>query len=122
MTILRKPKNNWETKACIRLTLKKNFCELVDKSNSSFREFKRIGCISNITLKYFTYEFKKATNLGKFYLLPKIHNTFFLKYNVMAEVNLFSDDIKFTYEYNKDTISFLDLKVILSDGKLITSL
>ena len=40
----------------------------------------------------------------------------------MAEFNLFSDDIKFTYEYNKDTISFLDLKVILSNGKLITSL
>ena len=40
----------------------------------------------------------------------------------MTEFNLFSDDIKFTYEYNKDTISFLDLKVILSNGKLITSL
>ena len=26
--------------------------------------------------------------------------------NFMAEFNLFSDDIKFTYEYNKDTISF----------------
>ena len=42
--------------------------------------------------------------------------------NFMAEFNLFSDDIKFTYEYNKDSISFLDLKVILSNGKLITSL
>ena len=42
--------------------------------------------------------------------------------NFMAEFNLFSDDIKFTYEYNKDTISFLDLKVISSNGKLITSL
>ena len=72
-----KPKNNWETKACIRrLTLKKNFCELVDKGNSSFKEFKRIGCISNKTLKYFTYEFKKATNFGKFYLLPKIHKRY----------------------------------------------
>ena len=30
-------------------------------------------CISDKTLKYFTYEFKKATNLGKFYILPKIH-------------------------------------------------
>ena len=27
----------------------------------------------------------------------------------MTEFNLFSDDIKFTYEYNKDSISFLDL-------------
>ena len=46
--------------------------ELVDKSNSSFKELKRMGCISDKTLKYFTYELKKATNLGKFYLLPKI--------------------------------------------------
>ena len=29
--------------------------------------------ISNKTSKYFTYDFKKATNLGKYYLLPKIH-------------------------------------------------
>ena len=42
--------------------------------------------------------------------------------NFMAEFNLLSDDIKFTYEYNKDTISFLDLKVTLSNGKLTTSL
>ena len=32
-----------------------------------------MGCISYKTLKCFTYEFKKATNLGTFYLLPKIH-------------------------------------------------
>ena len=30
-------------------------------------------CISDKTLKYFTYEFKKATNLEVFYLVPKIH-------------------------------------------------
>ena len=29
----------------------------------------------------------------------------------MTEFNLFSDDIKFTYEYNKDSISFLDLEM-----------
>ena len=41
----------------------------------------------------------------------------------MAKNNLLSDDIKFTYEYNKDTIPFLDLKVTSSNfGKLITSL
>ena len=38
----------------------------------------------------------------------------------MAELNSFSD--KFTYEYNKDSIPFLDLKFISSNGKLITSL
>ena len=31
------------------------------------------GCISDQTLKYITYEYKKSTNLGKVYLLPKIH-------------------------------------------------
>ena len=47
--------------------------ELVDNSNCFFKELKRKGCISDKTLKYFTYEYQKATNLGKFYLLPKIH-------------------------------------------------
>ena len=42
--------------------------------------------------------------------------------NFIAEFNLFSDDIKFTCEYNKDIISFLDLKVTSLNGKLITSL
>ena len=42
--------------------------------------------------------------------------------NFMAEFDLFSDDIKFTYYYDKDTISFLDPKFILSNGKLITNL
>ena len=30
----------------------------------------------------------------------------------MTEFNLFSDDIKFTYEYNSDSISFLDLGML----------
>ena len=33
----------------------KLLCELVDKSNSSFKELKRMMCISDKTLKYFTY-------------------------------------------------------------------
>ena len=28
-------------------------------------------------MKYFTFEYKKAYNLGKFYLLPKIHKRLF---------------------------------------------
>ena len=51
----------------------KLLCELVDKSNSSFKKLKRMRYISDKTLKCFTYDFKKATNLGKFCLLPKIH-------------------------------------------------
>ena len=46
--------------------------ELVHERNSSFKELKKIGCISDKTFKYFTYEFKKATNLGKFNRHPKI--------------------------------------------------
>ena len=42
--------------------------------------------------------------------------------NFMTEFNLFTDDIKFTFEYISDSISFLDLIFILSNGKLITSL
>ena len=38
--------------------------DLVDKSNSSFKGIKRMGCIFDRILKYFTNEFKKATNLG----------------------------------------------------------
>ena len=34
--------------------IEKRFCELVDKSNFSFKELKRMGCISDKTLKYFT--------------------------------------------------------------------
>ena len=51
----------------------KLLCELVDKSNSSFKELKRMGCILDKTLKYFTYKFKKATNLEVFDLCLKIH-------------------------------------------------
>ena len=40
--------------------------DLVAKSN-------KILLISEKGLKYFTYSFKKATNLGKLYFLPKTH-------------------------------------------------
>ena len=36
-----------------------------------------MGCITEKELKYFSIEFKKATNLGKLYLLPKIHKRMF---------------------------------------------
>ena len=47
--------------------------DLVDKSNKMFRNLKSQGKITEKELKYFTYEYQKATNLGKMYLLPKIH-------------------------------------------------
>ena len=48
-------------------------CELVTKSNGFLKDLRRSGCIMEKELKYFSYEYKKITNLGKLYLLPKIH-------------------------------------------------
>ena len=59
-----------------------NLSELVDKSNHFFEGVKTKGYITDknleyyITdknLEYFTYQYKKACNLSKLYLLPKIH-------------------------------------------------
>ena len=47
--------------------------ELVGKSNKLFQNLKAQGKISEKQFKYFTYKYKKVTNLGKLYLLPKIH-------------------------------------------------
>ena len=46
---------------------------MVYKSNKIFRSRKSQGEITEKELKYFTYEYQKTTNLGKMYLLPKIH-------------------------------------------------
>ena len=47
--------------------------DLVAKSNKIFKRLCSHKMISEKELKYFTYNFKKATNLGKLYFLPKIH-------------------------------------------------
>ena len=47
--------------------------KLVEKSNSIFQSLKKRKLITEKELKYFTYKYKKATNFGKMYLLPKIH-------------------------------------------------
>ena len=47
--------------------------KLSETSNRMFVSLKRIGFLTEKQMKYFTYEFKKATNFGKLYLLPKIH-------------------------------------------------
>ena len=46
---------------------------LVEKSNKIFNRLCSHRLISETKLKYFTYNFKKATNFGKLYFLPKIH-------------------------------------------------
>ena len=47
--------------------------DLAENSNGIFKGLKQKGKITEKQLKYFTIEHKKATNLGKMYLLPKIH-------------------------------------------------
>ena len=47
--------------------------ELVGTSNQLFQNLKSKEKISDKQLKYFTYEYKKVSKLGKLYLLPKIH-------------------------------------------------
>ena len=46
--------------------------ELAEASNDIFKNLKRKGKITEKELKYFIINHKKATNLGKIYLLPKI--------------------------------------------------
>ena len=50
----------------------KDLIDLVDKSNKIFVDLERRN-IQEKEKKYFKFNFKKATNVGKFYLLPKIH-------------------------------------------------
>ena len=51
----------------------KTLHDLVGTGNKIFQNLQSKGKIYLKQLKYFTYEYKKATNLGKLYLLPKIH-------------------------------------------------
>ena len=52
---------------------KKILQDLAETSNKMFWSLKIKGKIDEKQLKYFTYEYKKTFNLGKLYLLPKIH-------------------------------------------------
>ena len=50
--------------------------DLAGTSNKLFRNLKNKGGITEKELKYFTIDFKKVTNLGKLYLMPRIHKRF----------------------------------------------
>ena len=50
---------------------------LAETSNKLFRNLKNKGRITEKQLEYFTIDFKKATNSGKLYLLPKIDKRLF---------------------------------------------
>ena len=56
---------------------KKILTQLVDSSNKYFKKFVSSGYISYKEMNYFTYEYKRACNLGKLYLLPKIYKRLF---------------------------------------------
>ena len=47
--------------------------KLVEKSNQMFKQLLSKQNISSSGFKYFRYNYKKSTNLGKMYLLPKTH-------------------------------------------------
>ena len=56
----------------IRIT-DKDQVELVEKSSNLFSNLRRKNQITESENSYFRFKFKKATNLNKFYLIPKIH-------------------------------------------------
>ena len=85
--------------------------------------------ISEKELKYFTYNFKKATKLGKLYFLPKIHKRLsavpgrpvISNYGTPTEVSEYLDYIlkpimQDSWSYIKDSGDFL--KKIKSIGKI----
>ena len=47
--------------------------KLAEMSDKMFSSLKKRGYIIEKQLKYFSYEYRKATNFGKLYFLPKIH-------------------------------------------------
>ena len=55
----------------IRIT-EKDQVELVEKSNNLFSNLRGENVITENENNYFRFNFKKVTNLGKLYLLPKI--------------------------------------------------
>ena len=54
---------------------------LAEPHSDIFKNWKRKGKITEKELKYFIINHRKATNLGKMYLLPKIHKRL---YNVLG--------------------------------------
>ena len=53
----------------------KDLEDLVDKSNKIFPNLERRNIIQEKEKNCFKFNFKKATNVGKFYLLPEIHKS-----------------------------------------------
>ena len=47
--------------------------DLTECSNKMFKDLRRVGYLSEKQLNYYSLKYKKACNLGKLYLLLKIH-------------------------------------------------
>lgn len=75
MTILQRQKVSRKMKWLIRITFKQDkLWDLVTKSNGFVKNLRQSGSITKNELHYFSCEYKKITNLGKLYLLPKMNN------------------------------------------------
>ena len=68
--------------------------KLVGKSNSIFQSLRKRKLIIVHELKYFTYKYKKATNFGKMYVLPKVH-----KYSFIVPGRPVTTAVKLRYYY-----------------------
>ena len=62
--------------------------DLMDKSNRILKSFYTCKFITEKEVKYFSYDFKKTSNVDKFYLLRKIHEQLF---NVPGRPGISSD-------------------------------
>ena len=51
--------------------------DFVASSNKIFKSLESERAISEKEMKYFLYDYKNTTNLGKLYFLPKIHKKLF---------------------------------------------
>ena len=49
--------------------------KLAEMSNKMFSSLKKTGYITEKQLKYFSYEYRKATSIGKLYFIPKTRKT-----------------------------------------------
>ena len=59
-------------------TVYQDISDLMNKSNIIFKSFYRRKFFTEKKLNYFPNNFKKATNLGKLYLLPKIQKWLYI--------------------------------------------
>ena len=69
--------NDTKTYSKVNRFVETELSGLVEKSNNFFLKLFRKKTISQKEMKYFLFDFKKASCLGKMYLLPKIHKRLF---------------------------------------------